>query len=93
MSEKHKQVCGTLNYYEHFLVFVSVIRSYTSISAFASLAGVSVGIVSPTTGIKICAITTAIKKCKSVNKKKRKNQDKIVFLAKNQIRYNRRFGF
>ena len=25
MSEKHKKVCGTLNYFEHFLVVLSAV--------------------------------------------------------------------
>ena len=33
-------------------------------------------------GLRICAITTGIKKCKSVNKKKKKKHDKIVLLVR-----------
>ena len=35
--------------------------------------------------IKICAITTGIKKYKSIIKKKRKKLNKIVLLAKNKL--------
>ena len=35
--------------------------------------------------IKICAITTGIKKYKSIIKKKRKKHNKIVLLAKNKL--------
>ena len=35
MSEKHKKVCKTLNYLEHFLVFVSAVNGCVSISVFA----------------------------------------------------------
>ena len=64
-SEKHKNMCRTLNYFEHFLA---------SISAFALLIGVSVGIASSAVGLKICAITEGIKKFKSIIKKKRKKE-------------------
>ena len=37
MSRKHKKICITLNYIEHFLILASAITGYISISAFASL--------------------------------------------------------
>ena len=40
MSEKHKNVCRVLNYFEHFLAFVSAVSGCVSVSAFASLVGV-----------------------------------------------------
>ena len=36
-------------------------------------------------GLKICAITAAIEKYKSVIKKKKKKHDKIVLLAKSKL--------
>ena len=36
-------------------------------------------------GLKICVITTAIKKYKTLIKKKRKRYDKIVLLAKSKL--------
>ena len=44
MSKKHKKVCTTLNYIEHFLILVSTITGWVSISAFASLTGILIGI-------------------------------------------------
>ena len=43
------------------------------------------GIASSTKGLKICVITTAIKKYKSIIKKKRKKHNKIVLLAKSKL--------
>ena len=40
-SKKHKMICTTLNYIEHFLVVASTITGYVSISAFASLIGIT----------------------------------------------------
>ena len=37
MSRKHKKVCTTLNYIEHFLILASAITGCISTSAFASL--------------------------------------------------------
>ena len=85
MSEKHKKVCRALNYFEHFLVFVSELSGCVSISAFASLVGFPVGIASSAVGLKICAITAGIKKFKSIIKEKRKKHEKIVSLAKAKL--------
>ena len=78
MSEKHKKVCMALNYLEHFLVYIFAVSSFVAISAFSSLVGVSVGIVSSVVGLKICAITAGIKKYKSFTKKNKKMYDKKV---------------
>ena len=42
MSKKHKKVCTTLNYIEHFLILGSTIIGCVSISAFASLVGIPI---------------------------------------------------
>ena len=52
MNEKHKEDCRALNYFENFLVFVSAVSGCVSISAFASLVGVPVGICELCSGIK-----------------------------------------
>ena len=45
-SRKHKKVFTTLNYIEHFFILASVIMGCISISAFASLLGIPIGITS-----------------------------------------------
>ena len=85
MSKKQGKVCRTLIYNEHFLISSSTIVGCVSISAFASLVGITKGITSSAIGLKICAITAAIKKYKSIIKKKKKKHDKIVFLAKSKL--------
>ena len=85
MSEKHKKVCTTLNYIEHFLILASTITGCVSISAFASLIGIPIGITSSAIGLKICAITAGIKTYKSIIKKRKKKHDKIVLLAKSKL--------
>ena len=45
MNEKHKKVCRAPHYFEYFLVFVSAVIDFISISAFASLVGVCVSFV------------------------------------------------
>ena len=49
-----------------FLVFVSTVSGCVSISVFASLVGVPVGITSTSLGLKICGLTAGIEKYKSV---------------------------
>ena len=56
MSNKHKKVSRNLNYIEHFFILVSVITGCISISAFASLFGIPIGIMSSEMGIKIFVI-------------------------------------
>ena len=78
MNEKYKKACKYLNYVEHLLILVSTVTGCVSISAFASLVCVPVGITSSAVGIKICAITTGNKMHKLIVKKKQKKHDKIV---------------
>ena len=56
MSKKHKKVCTTLNYIEHFLILTSTITGCISISTFASLVGSPIGVTSSGMGLQICAI-------------------------------------
>ena len=51
----------TLDYIEHFLISASVVTKYVPISVSASLVGIPIGIRSFAVGLKICAITAAIK--------------------------------
>ena len=79
MSRKHKKVCTTLNYIEHFLIIASAITGCNSISAFASLPGIPIGVTSSAMGLKICAIAAGIEKYKSIIKKKKKITIKSIF--------------
>ena len=61
---------------EHFFL-ASILLFFST-----SLIGIPIGVTSSEIALKICAITSGIKKYKSIIKKKKKKQDKIVFLAK-----------
>ena len=82
MSRKLKKVCRTLNYIGHVLGLASTITRCISVSGFASLLGLPIGITSSVIGLKICALATGIKK--SIIKKKKKH-NKIVLLAKSKL--------
>ena len=73
MSRKHKKVCTNLNYIEHFLILAPAITKCISISAFASLIGIPIGITSSAIGLKTCAIAARIKKYKSIIMKRKRN--------------------
>ena len=61
-----------LTHFEHFLfLFVSVVSGSVSISIFASLVDIPVGIASPAIGLKICALTAGSKNYKPIIKKKK----------------------
>ena len=85
MSKKHKKVCTILNYMEQVLILASAIAGCVSISPFASFLGISTVITSFGIGLKNCAIAGGIKKYKSIIKKKKKKNDKIVLLAKSKL--------
>ena len=70
-----------MNYIEQLLILISTITGCVSILAFAFVVGMPIGITTSTIAVKICVITTGIKRYKSINKKKRKKHDKIVLLA------------
>ena len=78
LSKKHKNVCPVLNYIEHLLILISTVIGWVSISVFAFLAGIPIGITSSSIVLKNCAITAGIIK-------KKKKHDKIVLLAKSQF--------
>ena len=54
MGEKHKIVCTTLNYIEFVLILVPAITGCFSVSTFASLIGIPIGLTSFAIGLKIC---------------------------------------
>ena len=86
LNKKHKKVYRVLNYVEHFLILISTVTGCISISAFASLVGIPIGITSSAKWLNNYAIITGIKKYKSIIKKKKKQYAKIVLLAKSKLK-------
>ena len=82
MSIKHKKICITLNYIEYFLIVAFTITGCISISSFASLVDIPIGITSSAIELRVSAITAEIKSCKSIIKKKKKKWDRKVLSAK-----------
>ena len=64
MSKKHKKVYRVLNYIDHLLILVSTVPGCVSISAFASLVCIPIGITSSAIRLKHFVITAGIKKHK-----------------------------
>ena len=54
MSKRHKKVYTALNYVEHFLILAFAVTGCVSISAFTSLVGIPIGIVSSLVATKLC---------------------------------------
>ena len=67
--KKYKKTCKYSNYVENLLILVSTVTGCVSISAFASLVTIFVGITSSAIGLNICAIIAGIKKYKSTIRK------------------------
>ena len=80
-----KKFFTLFNYIEQSLILVSTITGCVSISSFASLVGILVGIASSAKRLKICVITAGNKKCKSIINEKKEKYDKIVLLAKAKL--------
>ena len=58
-------------------MLISTVSGCVSISPFASLVGIPIGITSPAVGLNICVITAGIEKYKSIiNKKKKRSMAK-----------------
>ena len=84
ISRKHKKICTTVSYIEHFLTLTSTITVCISISAFNFFGCYSCrNYIGSAIASKICAITAGIKKYKSIKKKKK--HDKTVLLAKSKL--------
>ena len=60
MSKKHKKVCRDLNYIDHLLIATTTITGCVSISAFACLVGIPIGIASSTIRLNVCVKTAGI---------------------------------
>ena len=67
------------------LILALTVTGCVSVSTFASLVGILVGITSSAATIKISAITEEIKKYRSILKKKKKKHDQIVLLGKPKL--------
>ena len=85
MSKNYEKTCKYLNYVEHLVILASTVAGCFSISAFASLVAIPVGIRSSAVGIKIFVITAEIGKYKSIINKRKKNHDKVVLLGKDKL--------
>ena len=72
MNKKQKKFCRVLSYIDHLLIIVSKFTGFVSISAFASLVGIFLGILSSPTALKMGAITAGTKNYKPIIKKKKK---------------------
>ena len=66
-------VCTFQNYIEHFLILGSIVTGCVSISAFASLVGIPIGIASSAIGLKFFVLTAAIKKYKLIIRKRKRS--------------------
>ena len=87
MNEKHKKVCGVLNYMDHLLIIIPAVTECAVIATFVSFVGNPIGITSSAIWLKICVINALLKfLCKkSINKKNKKKHDKIVLLTKSKL--------
>ena len=84
ISKTHKKICKILDYIKHLLILACTVTGCVSISGFASLVCIPVGVASFVITIKTSIITALIKKYKSIIKIKKKNNE-ILLLAKTKL--------
>ena len=81
-----------MNYVEPLLILASTFTGCVSVSVFASVFasvfGILVGITSSAVGLKICVITTGIKKYKGIVKEKKKKTWWNSIFNKKYAKYN-----
>ena len=70
MSEKHKTVFRNLNYFEHFLLFISAVTVYLSISVLASKVSIPESISSSALGLKSLQSLQELKSISQLSRKK-----------------------
>ena len=85
MSSKYRKVCMTLNYIEHFIILASVVIECISNFVFDFLLCILIEITRSAVGLKIFAITAAIKMHKAIIEKVMNKHDKTVLLAKTKL--------
>ena len=71
MNKKLNNLCTALNYIKHSIILASTVTGCGSMSAFASVVGIPVGIGSSAVGLQNYSVTIGIK---SINQKERKKQ-------------------
>ena len=82
ISKTHKKICKILDYIKHLLILACTVTGCVSISGFASLVCIPVGVASFVITIKTSIITALIKKYKSIIKKK---NNEILLLPKTNL--------
>ena len=68
IRKKHKKVCKVINYFQNFIIIISGVNGCVSISAFASLVGIPIGITSSAVGIKF---VQSVQELKSISQSSR----------------------
>ena len=72
---KYKKVCRALNYFEDFIAFVTAVSGCISISTFALLVGVLVGIAIYAVGLKF---VQSQQELKSISQSSRKGEKSMI---------------
>ena len=86
ISEKHKKMCKTLNYFEHFLILISAVGGIASISAFARLIGIPAGITSSAWGLSL----QELKSINQLTRKKTENCPREILVIDSVLKTNSR---
>ena len=84
-SQKLNKYVTTFDYIDKILIVLSATSSGVSIISFTSIVGAPVGIASASFTLIFSLTTGIVKKLLDITRKKRKNHDKILMLAKSKL--------
>ena len=83
-SQKLSKYVTTFDYIDKILIVLSATSSGVSIISFTSIIGAPVGIASASLTLIFSLTTGIVKKLLNITRKKKKNHDKILMLAKSK---------
>ena len=82
MSKDHKKAYRVFNCFDHLRSYISAAIACVSISAFASLVDIPIGLTSSVIALKNCVIIAGTTKYKSIINKKKKKHNNILLFAR-----------
>ena len=85
MSKKLSKYISFFNYFDKFLIVLSVTNGGVSIASFATVIGAPIGITSASLSLAFSLCTGLVKKLLKATRNKKKKRNKIVMLARGKL--------
>ena len=85
MSKKLRKYISFFDYFDKYLIVLSVINGGVSIASFATVIGAPIGITSVSLSLAFSLCTGLVKKLLKATRNKKKKHNKIVMLARSKL--------